>query len=243
MLLAEGLEVLLVEGGLVLELADLLDLVVVDSERLVIDRQVLLGRGGLIWLLEANESIELLLLVGRVHLEALDFTILLEKVTKLVLGHIVGEALHVKVAALLGRLVLDGLAEALSLTVNLFQGLLNVESLVVWEGLAVDVVNAVEFSNGLGSALGSILTVLAVLRVVADESKGAFGVRNELHALNASKLGEQVAHFILSETLWEVLGVDVVEDLAEVALVTGLVLDDLAGVGGRIGFEGLGSAA
>ena len=42
-LLAEVLEVLLVKGSLVLELADLLDLVVVDSQGLVVDSEVLLG--------------------------------------------------------------------------------------------------------------------------------------------------------------------------------------------------------
>ena len=42
-LLTEGLEVLLVKSGLVLQLTDLLDLVVVDRQRLVIDREVLFG--------------------------------------------------------------------------------------------------------------------------------------------------------------------------------------------------------
>ena len=75
-LLAELLEIVLVAGSFVLELTDFLDLVMVDGEGLIVDGKVLFGGGGLIWLLEADESVKLLdTLAGWVHAEGLDLTV------------------------------------------------------------------------------------------------------------------------------------------------------------------------
>ena len=75
-LLAELLEIVLVTGSFVLELTDFLDLVMVDGKSLIVDGKVLLGGGGLIWLLEADESVKLLdALAGWVHAEGLDLTV------------------------------------------------------------------------------------------------------------------------------------------------------------------------
>jgi hypothetical protein len=61
-----------------LQLADLLNLVVVNSKGLVLHQgvvQFLFSRGGLIWLLEADESIEFLLLVSGVESQTLNLTV------------------------------------------------------------------------------------------------------------------------------------------------------------------------
>ena len=82
--MTELLETTLVLGGFVLQLANLFNLVVVNSEGLVLHQgvvQFLFGRGGLIWLLEADESIEFLLLVGGVESQTLDLTVGLELMT------------------------------------------------------------------------------------------------------------------------------------------------------------------
>lgn len=82
--MTELLETTLVLGGFVLQLANLFNLVVVNSEGLVLHQgvvQFLFRRGGLIWLLEADESIEFLLLVGGVESQTLDLTVGLELMT------------------------------------------------------------------------------------------------------------------------------------------------------------------
>jgi len=105
------------------------------------------------------------------HLDALNFTILGEKLTEILLSHVLWEALDVQVASLLGALVLDGLSEALSLTISLLEGFLYVELTVFWKGLTSDGVGAVELGNCIGRALWSILAVVAVLCVEANEGK------------------------------------------------------------------------
>jgi len=137
-LLAEKLEIVLVLGGLSLDLTDLLDLVVVDSESLVIDGQIFFGRGCLVRLLEADESVELFLLTRGVHLERLNLSVLLEESAKLILSHGLGEALNVEVASLLGALILDSFAEAFGLAVGALECFFDIKLLVVWKGLPID---------------------------------------------------------------------------------------------------------
>jgi len=49
-------------------------------------------------------------------------------------------------------------------------------------------------------------------------------------------------HVLLGEVEREVLGIDVVVDLAEVAFVAGLIPDNLGGVGRALGIESAGGA-
>ena len=93
------------------------------------------------------------------------------------------------------------------------------------------------------STLRSILTILLILRVEADEGVGALVVLHELHGLDATELAEQGVHVLLGELIGEVLGIDVVVDLAEVAFVAGLIPDHLGGGGIALGVESLGSAS
>ena len=240
--LTELLEVVLITSGLVLDLTNLLDLVVVDSERLVVDGKVLLGRRGLIWLLEADESVKLLTLTRWVHLEALNLTVSGEEVAKLILCPGVREALNIEVASLLGALVLDGFSETFRLTISLLEGLLDVKLLVVGKRDTVDDRLAVELGDGFLSASWSVLAVLLVLRVEADESVRSLIIFHEFHALNASELIEKGANISLSVVIGEVLRIDVVVDLAEVALVTRLIPDDLVRLGVTLSLKGLLSA-
>ena len=163
MLLAELLEVMLVTSGLVLKLTHLLDLVVIDGHSLVVNGcDVLFGGGGLIGLLEADKGVKLLdVVTGRVHSEALNLTEGREVLAELVLGHGVRETFHVKVASLLGALVLDGLTEAFSLTVSLLESLLNVELFVVRQLLAAilgDLLDNLSKTPKLGNNLAVIFT-------------------------------------------------------------------------------------
>ena len=237
-LLTELLEVMLITGSLVVELTDFLDLVVVDGQSLVVDGKLLLGGRGLIWLFEADESVEFLdIITGRVHLEALDLTKLGKVLAEFVLGHVLWEALNVQIASLLGALVLDGLTESLSLTIGALQGLLDVKLLVVWQGDAVDFRGSVQLGDGLRGATRSVLAVSLVLAVEADEGVLALIVGAELHGLDAAELLEESLDVLLVEVVREVLGVNVVVDFSELALISGLVLDHLDGVSLALGLK------
>merc|ERR1719246_70966 len=177
----------------------------------------------------------------KLHLEGLDLAVTREEVAELVLGHGRGEALDVQVASLLGALVLDGLAEALSLAVRALKCFFDIKLFVIGQGNAINHRLAVKLLDGLLGTAGSVLAVVLVIRVEADEGVGALIVAHVLHGLDAAELGEKGANVLLREVVGEVLGVDVVVDLAEVALVAGLVADDLDAVGSTLGFEGLGS--
>ena len=116
---------------------------------------------------------------------------------ELVLRHGVWETFHVKVASLLGALILDGLAEAFGLTVSLLESLLNVKLLVVWKLNTVDHGLSVEVIDSKLGTSGSILTVLLVLRVEADESIGALVIPIEFDALDAAVLAEKLEDVLL----------------------------------------------
>ena len=87
-------------------------------------------------------------------------------------------------------------------------------------------------------AARSVLAVLLVFRVEADEGVGALVIPIEFDALNAAVGAEKLEDVLLSEVHWEVLGVDVVVNFAEVTFVAGLVPDDLVGIGVAFGLEG-----
>ena len=100
------LEISLIDGVLDLNLSLFLDLVMVDHEGLTIIGGVvqgLLGNGGGVWLLEADEgeaSVFTLL-----QFDVLDGTELLEEVLEVIRSPVVWEVLDVQVASLLGYLV------------------------------------------------------------------------------------------------------------------------------------------
>jgi hypothetical protein len=127
----------LVLGLLVLNLTDLLDLVVVDVEGTALDLhagELLLGGGSCIWLLVADEAIEVLWLAGLLavlvldilsflgsvlgeELDALDITVGLEDLTEGLLSRVLWDVLDVQVASLFRVLVLHGLTLALERSV------------------------------------------------------------------------------------------------------------------------------
>jgi len=175
-----------------------------------------------------------------VHSEALNLTIGGKKFSEVLLGHGLGETFDVQVASFLGALVLDGLTEAFGLTVSPLQCFFDVKLLVVGELHTVDHALTVQLGNSLLSAARSVFTVLSVLRVEADEGIRSLLVAHVLHALDATKLREEAMNISLRVVIGEVLGVDVVVDLAEVTLITGLVANDLVGVGVALFGQGFG---
>ena len=133
-LLTEELEIMLVLGSFVIQIANLLNLVMIDGHSLVVNGcDVLFGGGGLIGLLEADKGVQFLdvVITRRVHPEALNLTPLRKVLAQFILGHGVREAFNIEVASLLGALILDGFTKALSLTISLLQRLLHVELLIV----------------------------------------------------------------------------------------------------------------
>ena len=63
-----------------------------------------------------------------------------------------------------------------------------------------------------------------------------------MHGLNATEGAKEFMHVLLGEVEREVLGIDVVVDLAEVAFVAGLISNHLGGVGRALGIESAGGA-
>ena len=92
-------------------------------------------------------------------------------------------------------------------------------------------------------AAGTILPIVLVVRVEADEGIGALIVAHVLHRLDATEFAEESLHVFLSKVVGEVLGVDVVVDLPEVTLVAWLVADDLDVVSITLSFEGCGGSS
>jgi len=79
-----ALEVLFVFVVFILEVAILLDLVVVDEEHLVVDHQVVvaLSKLGLVWSLETDEGVRTLVVLSFENSARLDFAKLLENTSK-----------------------------------------------------------------------------------------------------------------------------------------------------------------
>jgi len=220
------LEVSLILSFFKRDFAELLDFVVVDVKRSLTKGLVVktsLGNRCLIGSLEANKSVDVLTLVVVEHLKAFDITELFESLSEFLFSGLGREVFDVQVASLLGVFVLEHLTSSLDSSAFLLQSFLNIELVAI--DLAV-----VKLSNGLGSSLRSVFTVLLVFRVVANESVGTFVVAAELAALDAAESSKELSQLSFIVALRQVLNVNVVEDAAEVTLVLGLVLDTDVGI-------------
>jgi len=151
-----ALEVLFVFVVFILEVAILLDLVVVDEEQLVVDHQVVvvLRSLGLVWSLETNEGVRTLAVLSFENSARLDFSERLENISKISLSFIL-KAFYVQVASLLGRLVLEGFVLELFLAAFLAKGFSDIQRLT-------PVVFAVEFSDGSESTTRTVLSILGI---------------------------------------------------------------------------------
>lgn len=214
-----ALEVLLVLGALILNLTLLLHLVVADVERLRVERELLvLDSRRDIRSLEAHERVGVLAIASLEEAERLNFTVGAEQIAKVVLCGVRVKVLDEKVAALLRGLVLKSLVGEHLVTVRALQGLLNVKLLVTKSG-------AIHFFAGLSRAVGSVLAIHGVIVAIADESVHAEFVGASEEGLDLSECGELLPNLRLFPVIRNVLDVDVVEGLAEVALVFGRELD------------------
>ena len=102
--LLELLETEFILSLFVLDLSELLELVMADLELSLVEESVvavLESLLGLIGGLEADESVSLLSLVNGEHLDALDFSVLLEDTGEVLFGELGLEVLDVEVASLL----------------------------------------------------------------------------------------------------------------------------------------------
>jgi hypothetical protein len=238
--LLELLETELILSLFVLDLSELLEFVMADLELSLVEESVvavLEGLLGLIGSLEADESVGLLLLVDGEHLDALDFSVLLEDTLEVLFVELGLEVLDVEVASLLGVLVLDGLTEELFLSLGGSKGGLDVKDLTVTH------VSSVKSFDGFESLLGSVLVIVLVLRHVADESEFTVGVVNLGERGNVSEGSEEVLQVFVREVVGVVLNVEVVEHTSDVLSVLGVPLDGdaLLARGGLVHhFAGLG---
>ena len=171
------------------------------------------------------------------HLETLNLTVLNEEIAELVFGHIIRETLHIEIASLLRAFVLDGFTEAFGLTVSFFKCFFDIKLFVVWQNYSVNRRLSVKFGDSLLSAARSILAVLLVLRVEANEGVGSLLVDHKLYTLDTAKLAKEILDVCLSVVVREVFGVDVVVNFSEFTLVTGVIQDDLEGVCVTLGFQ------
>jgi len=171
-----------------------------------------------------------------VESQALNLAILFEELAKLFLSDVLWETFHVEIASLLRIFVFDGVSQAFSLAVALLEGFFDVEFLVN-EGNTIHHISIVEFDHSLLSARWSVLTVALVLRVEADECKGTFVIRFEVQTLDSTKFLENFPAVVFSEAVWEILGINVIVNSAEVAFVTWSILDCLVDVSLGVSLE------
>ena len=171
------------------------------------------------------------------HLETLNLTVLNEEIAELVFGHIIRETLHIEIASLLRAFVLDGFTEAFGLTVSFFKCFFDIKLFVVWQNYSVNRRLSVKFGDSLLSAARSILAVLLVLRVEANEGVGSLLVDHKLYTLDTAKLAKEILDVCLSVVVREVFGVDVVVNFSEFTFVTGVILDDLVSGCVTLGFQ------
>ena len=171
------------------------------------------------------------------HLETLDLTVSCEELAERVFSHVIGETPHIEVASLLRALVFNGFTEAFGLTVSSLKCFFDIKLFVVGQNYAVNRRLSVKFGHSLLSTTRSILAVLLVLRVVANECVGSLIVDHKLQTLDAAKLAKESLDVCLSIVVWEVFYVDVVVAFSEFALVTGMILDDLVSDCVTLGFQ------
>jgi hypothetical protein len=128
----------------------------------------------------------------------------------------VWEVLDVQVASLLRVLVSDGLSQLLNLALSLLQGITDDK---VYLLVTVDQLLVVESLNGLLSALRTVLLVDALRIVVADESELSDLTGLDDQREDVAVRLEHALDVILSVRVWNVLNVNVVHELAKLALV------------------------
>jgi len=119
--LLELLESEFILGLFVLDVSEFLELVMADLELTAVEHavvHVLESLLSLVGSLEADESVGLLGLVDGEHLDALNFSVVLEHLAEVLIGALGVKVLDVEVASLLGVLVLDGLSEELFLSLG-----------------------------------------------------------------------------------------------------------------------------
>ena len=223
------LEIGLVDLVLNLDFSEFLDLVVVDDESLVAIGGVaegLLGIGGVIWLLEADEGevARTVSIVSLLELDLLDWSEVLEEAVELSLSPGRWEVLDVEVASLLGGLVSEGLLLLLSLSLGFLESMSDIEL----ENVAIGIGTHLSALKALESLLGaswSVLDVLALWVIVADETVLADIVLAEAEGLDVSVLREQLSDVVISHGGWDVFDIDVVDELSHVSSVLWLELD------------------
>ena len=222
----------LVLGLLVLKLSQLLDLIVVDDELLAINSvivQLSFSLGGVSGFLETDKS-KCVLALAHVEADVFDFSILLEETLELLFLVAVGEVLDVQVASLLRVLVPDSFTKLLNLTFSLLQSITydEVDFLVTINELLV-----VKGFDGLLSALRTIFLVDTSRIIIADECELSDLTRLDDEREDVTVGLEHLLDVILSVRVRDVLDIDVVHELAKLALVVlRLELDNVHAVGG-----------
>lgn len=122
------------------------------------------------------------------------------------------EVLNVEVASLLGGLVSEGFLLLLDFSVRLLHGVSNVELLS--DGSTFKLFS-IELVNSFLGAFWSVLLVDTFWIIIADESNLTDLVLHQVEGLDLSELLEHLLDLILRILHWDVLDVDVVDELSE----------------------------
>jgi len=164
---------------------------------------------------------------GREESESLNVSIGREEVSQFLLSALLSKVSNVELASLVGVLELHVLLVELIFAVILFDNLSDIE-FATCKLDSIDFWCSIEGLNSTLSTVVSILQVLLVSRFVLDNGKGALEICVKSEIADVAKLLKKLSNFIFAPVRWEVLGIDVVEELVLGALSTRLVLACLA---------------
>ena len=140
---------------------------------------------------------------------------------------LVSQVFDIELASLVRVLELDVLLMELIFTLVLLYDPSNIQ-------LAAHELDSIDFRcsiKGLDCTLRTVVSILKVFlvsRFVLDNSKGALRVRVKSEVADVSKLLKKLPNFIFTPVRWEILGIDVVEELFLCAFSPGLVPAGLA---------------
>lgn len=230
------LEISLILGFLELDLSEFLDLIMVNDENLIsigLVGESALGSGGGVWLLVADESISITSLTS-VKSDLLDLTTLFEEVSEIILSPVGWEVLHVQVASLLGVLVLDGLLDLLDGSISLLDGVSYVQFHILVHLFVLQTL------DGFVGTLWTVLLVDLGWVVIADETKFTDVILVEDERFDGSIWLEHLLDLIVRPIEWNVLDIDIVDELSHISSVLWLELASLDLIGVSGGLEGFG---
>lgn len=214
------LEVRLVDGLLDLDLPDLLDLVEVDEKRLPLvscSMKALLRVGSRVWRLVAHKSKDIALLTF-LKPDIFYISKLLEQLSELPFTPRNWEVFDEEIAPLLGDLVLECLSFLLDLSICPLHSVADIQLVVLGDLLVV------ENFDCTCSAPWPVPKVILIWIIIAHESELADVVLSQDQRLDGTELLEESLDLVVAPVEWEVLDVDIVDQVEDISSLLWLEL-------------------